>query len=148
LAKVKGVLKGAIKIIARLIPRQRYEQSTGRAPLRCLHRQRDMEVWCIWHPTDGVIYDELEAMRRGKYASQATRADPTRSLGKPFGPSPEEYRYRCQVCSAEMLVNEVIIDVAIGAAKFHGESTGGMPRLGVSRMQWRDFGVGSQAATE
>jgi len=29
-----------------------------------------------------------------------------------------------------MLVNEASIDVAIGAAKFHGEYTGGMPTLG------------------
>jgi hypothetical protein len=48
---------------------KRYEQSTGWAPLHCPHRHRAMEVWCIWHPTYGIIYDELEAMRRGKYAS-------------------------------------------------------------------------------
>jgi hypothetical protein len=29
-----------------------------------------------------------------------------------------------------MLVNEAIIDVAIGAAKFRGEYSGGMPRIG------------------
>jgi hypothetical protein len=29
-----------------------------------------------------------------------------------------------------MRVNEAIIDVAIGAAKFRGEFTGGMPTLG------------------
>jgi hypothetical protein len=29
-----------------------------------------------------------------------------------------------------MLVNEAIIDVAVGAAKLRGESTGGMPTLG------------------
>jgi len=38
--------------------------------------------------------------------------------------------YRCPVCGEEMLVNEAIIDVAIGAAKFRGEYTGGMPTLG------------------
>ena len=36
-AKVEGVVKGAIKIIARLTYRQRYEQSTGRDPLMCPH---------------------------------------------------------------------------------------------------------------
>jgi hypothetical protein len=35
LAKVEGMVKGAVKIIARLTYRQRYEQSTGRDPLRC-----------------------------------------------------------------------------------------------------------------
>ena len=48
----------------------------------------------------------------------------------PFGPPPEEYLYRCPVCGEEMLVNEAIIDVAIGAAKCHGEYRGGMPILG------------------
>ena len=76
LAQVKGIVKGAIKIIAPMTYRQRYQQSTGRDPLRCPHCQREMGLWRIWHPTYGVIYDELEAMRRGKYASQATRAAP------------------------------------------------------------------------
>ena len=78
LAKVKGIVKGAIKIIAPLTYRQRYQQSTGRDPLRCPHCHSDMGVWRIWHPTYGVIHDELEAIRRGKYASQAPRAAPTR----------------------------------------------------------------------
>ena len=42
LAKVQGIVKGAIKIIAPLTYRQRYQQSTGRDPLRCPHcQQRD-----------------------------------------------------------------------------------------------------------
>ena len=58
LAKVEEVVKGAVKIIARLTYRQRYEQSTGRDSFRCPHCQREMELWCIWHPTYGVIYNE------------------------------------------------------------------------------------------
>jgi hypothetical protein len=84
LAKVQGIVKGAIKIIAPMTYRQRYQQSTGRDPLRCPHCQRDMAVWRIWHPTYGVIHDELEVMRRGKYASQAKRADPTARPGRPL----------------------------------------------------------------
>ena len=76
LAKVEGVVKGAVKIIARLTYRQRYEQSTGRDPFRCPHCQRVMEVWRIWHPTYGVIYDEGEVIKRGTYASSAQRAGP------------------------------------------------------------------------
>src|SRR5262245_56420482 len=76
LAKVEGVVKGAVKIIARLTYRQRYEQSTGRDPLRCPHCQGEMELWCIWHPTYGVIYDEGEVIKRGTYASTAQRAGP------------------------------------------------------------------------
>src|SRR6266852_5429490 len=75
-AKVEGVVKGAIKIIARLTARQRYEQSTGRDPLRCPRCRGEMELWRIWHPTYGVIYDEGEVIKRGTYASTAQRAGP------------------------------------------------------------------------
>jgi hypothetical protein len=87
LAKVKGIVKGAIKIIAPMTYRQRYQQSTGRDPLRCPHCHHDMGVWRIWHPTYGVIHDELEAIRRGKYASQAPRAAPTGGGGRTLWPA-------------------------------------------------------------
>ncbi len=49
----------------------------------------------------------------------------------PFGPPPEEYLYRCSQCRHEMDVNEAIIDVEIGMAKFHGSyHVGFMPTLG------------------
>ena len=49
----------------------------------------------------------------------------------PFGPPPEEYLYRCSQCRYEMDVNEAIIDVEIGMAKFDGSyHTGFMPVLG------------------
>jgi Putative transposase/Transposase zinc-binding domain len=76
LAKVEGVIKGAVKIIARLTYRQRYAQSTGRDPFRCPYCQGEMEVWRIWHPTYGVIYDEGEVIKRGTYAATAQRAGP------------------------------------------------------------------------
>jgi Putative transposase/Transposase zinc-binding domain len=76
LTKVEGVVKGAVQIIARLTYRQRYAQSTGRDPFRCPHCQQEMEVWRIWHPTYGVIYDEGEMIKRGTYASSAPRAGP------------------------------------------------------------------------
>ena len=82
LAKIKGIVKGAIKIIAPMTYRQRYQQSTGQDPLCCPHCHSDMGVWRIWHPTYGVIHDELEAMRRGKYASQETRAAPAGGAGR------------------------------------------------------------------
>ena len=87
LAKVKGVFKGAIKILAPMTYRQRYAQSTGQDPLRCPHCHRDMEVWRIWHPTYGLIRDELTVIKRGKYASQAPRAAPTGSPGRTLRPT-------------------------------------------------------------
>ena len=76
LAKVKGVVKGAVKIISRLTYRQRYEQSTGRDPLICPYCRGEMGVWRIWHPTYGVIYDEVQVIKRGTYALTAPRAGP------------------------------------------------------------------------
>jgi len=53
-------------------------------------------------------------------------------MDEPFGPPPEEYLYRCPGCGAEMLVNEAIIDVGIGMAKFQREYHAGfMPKVGV-----------------
>src|SRR5207245_8119459 len=69
LAKVRGIVKGAIKIIAAQSYRERYRQSAGRDPLRCPHCHHEMDVWKVWHPKYGVVYDELEARRRGRYAS-------------------------------------------------------------------------------
>jgi hypothetical protein len=76
LTKVEEVVKGAVKIIARLTYRQRSEQSTGRDPLVCPHCRHEMGVWRIWHPTYGVIYDEGEVIKRGTYASSTQRAGP------------------------------------------------------------------------
>ena len=87
LAKVRSIVKGAIKIIAPMTYRQRYQQSTGRDPLRCPHCQREMGVWRIWHPSYGVIHDELETIRRGKYASQAPRAAPTGGTRRTLWPA-------------------------------------------------------------
>ena len=87
LAKVQGIVKGAIKIIAAQSYRERYQASTGRDPLICPHCKAEMGIWKIWHPKYGVIYDELEAMRKGKYTSQAPRADPAGKPGRTLWPA-------------------------------------------------------------
>ena len=74
LAKVEGVVKGAVKIIARLSYRQRYENSTGRDPLICPHCGSEMGLSRIWHPTYGVIYDEAQVIKRGTYGSSVQRS--------------------------------------------------------------------------
>src|SRR5438876_10376744 len=68
LAKVEGVVKGAVQIIARLTSRQRYAQSTGRDPFICPQCQNVMGIWRMWHPTYGVIYDEVCALEGGASA--------------------------------------------------------------------------------
>lgn len=48
----------------------------------------------------------------------------------PFGPPPKEYSYRCSRCGYRVGINEVIIDTAIGVAKFNGDYFDGfMPIL-------------------
>lgn len=74
LAKVRGIVKGAIKIIAAKSYRERYRQSAGRDPLLCPHCHHEMGVWKVWHPKYGVVYDELEAISRGRYASTGRSA--------------------------------------------------------------------------
>jgi Putative transposase/Transposase zinc-binding domain len=74
LAKVKGIVKGAVKIIASLTYRQRYHQSSGRDPLICPHCHEEMGLWKVWHPKYGVVYDELKAIEKGRYESAGKRA--------------------------------------------------------------------------
>jgi hypothetical protein len=74
LATVRGIVKGAIKIIAAKSYRERYRQSSGRDPLLCPHCHHEMGVWKVWHPKYGVVYDELEAMRKGRYESAGRSA--------------------------------------------------------------------------
>ena len=47
----------------------------------------------------------------------------------PFGPPVEEYLYRCSACGEEWLVDDVIVDAAVGMAKFRGEYDGRLPSL-------------------
>jgi len=57
LAKVEGVVKGAVKILARLTYRQRDEQSTGRDPLICPRCWGETGLLRPWPPTYARIYD-------------------------------------------------------------------------------------------
>jgi hypothetical protein len=68
-AKVQGLLQEAVTIIGVKTYRERYRESAGRDPLLCPHCHHAMGVWKIWHPKYGVVYDELQAIRRGRYAS-------------------------------------------------------------------------------
>jgi hypothetical protein len=67
LAKVGGIVKGAIKIVAGKSYRERYRESSGRDPLICPHCKHEMGLWKVWHPKYGVVYDELDTIRRGRY---------------------------------------------------------------------------------
>ena len=76
--KVRGVLQrvlvalgqaltGVYRIVARKTYRERVLASTGRDPLRCGRCGRGMMLWKVWHPRYGVVYDELQEIKRGRY---------------------------------------------------------------------------------
>jgi len=61
------LIKGTYRITARQTYRERVLASTGRDPLRCVRCGRDMILWQVWHPRYGVVYDELQAIKCGRY---------------------------------------------------------------------------------
>jgi len=61
------LIKGTYRIGARKTYRERVLASTGRDPLRCTHCGREMMLWQVWHPRYGVVYDEVQAIKRGRY---------------------------------------------------------------------------------
>lgn len=67
LSTVKGVVKGAIKIIKEKSYRERYQESFGKDPFKCTHCGEEMILWVIYHPRYGIIYDEGEVIESGKY---------------------------------------------------------------------------------
>jgi hypothetical protein len=99
--KVKGVLtvllvalgrllKGTYRIVAHKTSRERVLVSTGRDPLRCTRCGGEMMLWQVWHPHDGVVYNELHEIKRGRYGPRrgvppdarvnGERAQPMRQL--------------------------------------------------------------------
>jgi hypothetical protein len=61
------LIKGTYRITARQTYRERVLASTGRDPLRCVRCGRGMILWQVWHPRYGVVYDELQAIKCGRY---------------------------------------------------------------------------------
>ena len=61
------LIKGTYRLAVRHPSRERVLASTGREPLRCRRCGRDMLLWQVWHPRYGVVYDELQAIKRGRY---------------------------------------------------------------------------------
>jgi hypothetical protein len=67
LRKVGRVIKGVYEVIASKSYRDRYKEMSGHDPLLCSYCGREMDIWKIWHPKYGIIYDELENLQKGKY---------------------------------------------------------------------------------
>jgi hypothetical protein len=76
LAKVAGVGKGAVQLSRPVDLQATVGEEHSRNPLVCEHCRSEMGGWRLWHPTYGVIYDEGEAIKRGRDESTAQRAGP------------------------------------------------------------------------
>jgi hypothetical protein len=60
-------LKGTYRLMAQKTSRERVLASTGRDPLRGARCGGEMRLWQVWHPRYGVVYDEVQAIKRGRY---------------------------------------------------------------------------------
>ena len=81
LSRVTNVVKGAIKIIEKKNYRERYLEGTGKDPFICSYCGGEMDIWQIWHPKYGVIYDEFELIKSGKYEQKETNREKDESGG-------------------------------------------------------------------
>lgn len=67
LKRIGRMVKGVYQILSAKRYRERYQEVSGRDPMICGHCGAQMELYRIWHPKYGVIYDELENIKAGKY---------------------------------------------------------------------------------
>jgi len=89
LSAVEKVVKGAIKIIEKKSYRERYQESTGKDPFICAYCGEEMDVWRVYHPKYGVIYDELEEIVSGKYEQKEEETQRDEYEGRTFRPTTE-----------------------------------------------------------
>ncbi len=87
LLKVKNVVKGAVKIIARKKYRERYKDITGNDPLLCRNCGEEMEIWEIWHPDYGIIYKGYEEVERSEYGREEQKVLFEKGNGRAIRPS-------------------------------------------------------------
>jgi hypothetical protein len=59
--------KGTSRITARPTSRERVLASTGHEPWRGARGGGELLLWQVWHPRYGVVYDEWQAIQRGRY---------------------------------------------------------------------------------
>ena len=70
----RGV-RGVYQVVSRKTYRERYRQVSGQDPMICRDCGCELDLWKIWHPKYGVIYDEYENIKAGKYEPLPERED-------------------------------------------------------------------------
>jgi hypothetical protein len=81
LRRVGRVVKGTYEVVAPKKYRERYQEMSGRDPLICRFCGREMDLWKIWHPKYGTIYDESENLKAGKYEKTVRNREGTSGGG-------------------------------------------------------------------
>ena len=73
--EIGHIVKGAYQIVRREKYRERYKEISGHDPMKCRYCGCEMDLWKIWHPKYGVIYEEYENLKAGRYgqASEQNR---------------------------------------------------------------------------
>jgi len=54
-------------VVKKLLYRERYEKSAKKDPFRCNSCGEEMDLWKIWVPQYGVIFDEEKRLWNGVY---------------------------------------------------------------------------------
>lgn len=65
--KLKKKIMDVYEIVEKLSYRERYTKGCGRDPFICRCCGGEMVLSVIWHPKYGVIFDELERVKKGYY---------------------------------------------------------------------------------
>ncbi len=65
--KLGRLVKGAYQIVEGKKYRERYKEIRGVDPMKCRYCGGEMDLWKIWHPKYGLIYDEYKNIKSGKY---------------------------------------------------------------------------------
>jgi len=67
LRRAGRAIQGVYEVVAAKSYRERYQEMSGRDPLTCRFCGREMDLWKIWHPKYGTVYDEWENIKAGRY---------------------------------------------------------------------------------
>lgn len=68
--KLGRIVKGAYQIVIKKSYRERYKEIAGKDPMECSYCGSEMELWKVWHPKYGVLFDELEDLKAGIYEQE------------------------------------------------------------------------------
>jgi len=69
LHSIGRVVRGAYQVVTGKRYRARFQDVSGRNPLKCRYCGEEMDLVKRWHPKHGAFYDELENIKQGKYAA-------------------------------------------------------------------------------